>query len=140
MDMNTIIAATAATAAVLSIIISIYYQHKGYRVQFFSECTRRYHEIISMMPKDVENPKAELTPEMYRCISLYFNLISEELYIKKRGYVSKFVWDCWVDGLKANLKKSKYRNVWNQSHNMYYDDFKEFMFRIIAEVEAKNGK
>lgn len=114
-------------AAVGTIIFNQYNENKRHKLQFFTEYTRRYQDIILRMPEDPSDP------QFLKYMQLYFGLCSEEFYLYKKGLIDKNVWDLWVDGMALTMKKRSFKTAWQGHLAQHYndDDFLHFISELI---------
>lgn len=120
-------------AAVVTIIINQYNESKRHKLQFFAEYTRRYQEIILVMPSDEKDPR------FLKYMQLYFDLCSEEFFLNKKGVIDKEVWKLWADGMAFAMRKSLFANAWKGHLAQHYNDndFIHFMSELVRENHNK---
>lgn len=139
----------ATVLAAITIIIVVFWngiQHrqmnKQLRIQteqikhnFFSEYTKRYQEIIWHLPENIyddsfsyEDLDEEKRDTIMRCMRVYFDLCSEELFLHQNKYIDEKVWKEWEDGMDSIFKRPAFRGAWNKISKdpTLYKDFKKF--------------
>lgn len=62
---------------------------------------------------------------------LYFDLCSEEFYLKDKKCLPKDVWEFWLNGMKLEMTKSISRQAWEKHKNNYNEKFKQFFNDLI---------
>ena len=94
----------------------------------FAEYTRRYQEIIVLMPDSVYTGDAKSTdPNVMKFMSLYFDLCSEEFHLRQEGFIPDKVWENWVEGMRLTVKRPIYQTSWTILSQYYNQDFLKFM-------------
>ena len=119
----------ALVFSVISIIIAVRLHHLQQQWNFFTEYTRRYHEIMVHL---YDNNNTHHT-EYYR---LYFDLCSEEYYLHKKNYLPQKVWKMWEDGMKLMAKHQSLETTWRDSRCLYNKQFIQFFEDIIKDSKS----
>lgn len=112
-------------------------------LQTFSEYTRRYLDILDSLPEEARVPDESLDPNELRpaerrklLISLrrYFNLCSEEFYLRKRKRIDAETWRIWESGIQATMRLPTFRNGWTilGPEYAYFAGFHAFMEDVIS--------
>ena len=117
----------------VTIICNQHNESKRHKLQFFAEYTRRYQDIILRMPKDHNDPL------WLNYMQLYFDLCSEEYYLRGKGIIDNDVWDLWVDGMEFAMRKLSFKRAWQGHLAQHYTDnnFIHFMNNLIRKGENK---
>ena len=116
----------ALVFSVISIIIAVRLHHLQQQWNFFTEYTRRYHEIMVHL---YDNNNTHHT-EYYR---LYFDLCSEEYYLHQNKYIPNKVWRSWTDGMRMVMKLQAGKTVWKIASQCYDNEFVTFFNRDIIK-------
>ena len=113
--------------AVVTIIYTQRTANKQYQYQFFAEYTKRYQDLILQMPDDLDISSINCK-DVDKFMRLYFDLCSEEFYLRSKGVIDNKVWELWEDGIRTTMRKPKYKTAWKLLGS-YYDDenFSHFM-------------
>ena len=105
---------------------------KLHKLTIFSEYTKRYNDIMYEMPEEVFSNDVKLTLETHKYARLYFNLCSEEFYLKEHGLVNSEIWDNWADGMATRMKSPTLQKEWEyMREEEYFDNFRNFMDELI---------
>ena len=97
---------------------------------FFTDYTKRYQEIMLHMPEgfftdSVTYEKLDNQSKAY--LRAYFDLCSEEFYLKSTGKIDKDVWENWEQGIDFVFKKKIVLEAWNHFNKVNYKDFSEWI-------------
>ena len=108
-----------------------------YRFQFFAEYTKRYQDLILQMPDNLDTTSIH-SKDVDKFMRLYFDLCSEEYYLRSKGVVDDKVWGLWEDGIRTAMSKQKYKTAWKLL-GTYYDDenFVHFMNNLTRDKIRK---
>ena len=111
---------------------------KQSRFSLFAEYTRRYQDILLQMPRTVYSGefKAE-DMEAMKYMRLYFDLCSEEYWLKQEDMIPDKTWKIWLEGMQATLNRESFKAAWRCISGDYDREFSRF-FRI--EVVEKRGE
>ena len=112
-----ILAAASLAVSIISLVVSLRIDGKRHRTLMFTEYTKRFQEIILHLYSDPQNKSA-----YHR---LYFDLCSEEYYLKSTKQLPNDIWDKWVYGMKLVMKHESLRASW-KVESVNYDNQKEF--------------
>jgi hypothetical protein len=110
----------------------------------FTEYTRRYADAMHHMPFDARRaapPKSlDTVDEEYRksvltAMRRYFNLCSEELYLRKIGRIDKKTWEIWLAGIKDSTKEPYFASSWEFLRPEYggFPEFCSFVDDIVKQ-------
>lgn len=113
-----ILAAASLAVSTISLAVSLRIDGKRHRTLMFTEYTKRFQEIILHLYSDPQNKSA-----YHR---LYFDLCSEEYYLKSTKQLPDNIWNKWVYGLKLMMKNESFRASW-KVESVNYDNQKEFI-------------
>jgi hypothetical protein len=86
-------------------------------VQIYSEYTKRYQEIITRFPEDINDAAFNLTGrsdynQVMRAMRTYFDLCFEEWHLHERKLIRKDIWSVWSGGIKVALSKPAFVQAW----------------------------
>ena len=98
------------------------WQEEERKFLFFSEYTRRYHDIMLHILSKDGNKDAYL--------HLYFDLCSEEYYLHEQGCLPEDVWNMWCDGMRHFMKVFDHQEVWNKKWSQEYNEEFCYFFNI----------
>ena len=111
-------------------------------LQTFSDYTRRYDDILDRLPEEARVPEETLnlddlgTAERRRLLvglRRYFNLCSEEFYLRKRRRIDSETWKIWESGIRATMRLPTFRRAWEiiGPEYGYFEDFQAFMQGVV---------
>ena len=117
-------------------------QTEQIKLDFFSEFTKRYQEILLHFPENVneddfsyeelrdKKPEDTSMRDMtMRYMRIYFDLCSEEFFLHENGHIDDKVWKEWEKGMIVAFNKPAFRTAWNEviKKSGYYRDFMKFV-------------
>jgi len=98
-------------------IVQLWYFRKQNVTQFEDEMSRQYREILQTIPVKALLGK-ELTPNEFEDaqngIYHYLDLSNEEVFLRQNKRVSEETWVSWRDGIKSNLSRRAFAQVWQR--------------------------
>jgi hypothetical protein len=113
------LAAVLATAALVVVTL------RGIRDQLwmttFAEYTRRYSEIMDVLPFEARRPGGSFTlnglqaQERERVLGAmrkYLNLCSEEFYLHAKGRIDRDTWAIWKTGIRDTIRLPCFQGAW----------------------------
>jgi hypothetical protein len=122
---------------------------KQLQLNFFSEYTRRYQEITLNLPESINEDDFDygsLAPDVkdktMRYMRAYFDLCSEEYFLKRKGHIDKDTWQEWETGMKFAFSKSAFQQAWEmlQLDTIYYGEFSKLVNESIGITHNKSSK
>lgn len=117
---------------------------KQQQLKFFSEYTKRYQEIILNLPATIHRDDfdyASLSPEAkdkaLTYLRAYFDLCSEEYFLKRKQHIDDDTWKEWRMGMEHAFSKPAFREAWRalQLEGIYYQEFTKFVAEISQKVD-----
>jgi hypothetical protein len=134
--------ATLITAAALYVTVNSF--KKQLQLQFFSDYTKRYQEIILNLPEsineksfDINKLDKEIKDKTLRYMRAYFDLCSEEYFLWKNGHIDDSAWQEWKSGIRFAFTKPAFKQAWEilRKDTIYYGDFT----RLVGEFESEQS-
>jgi len=122
------------TAVALFVTISNF--RKQLQLNFFADYTRRYQEIILNFPEsinkdsfDIDSLPSDVRDKTLRYMRAYFDLCSEEYYLKRKNNIDNDTWDEWKTGMQFAFSKSAFIQAWKilRLDSIYYGEFTKFV-------------
>lgn len=123
--------------AVATLVYSLYQDRKQRQLQFFSEYTRRYQDILLNMPDEVFEGRAKAEGRVLKYMRLYFDLCSEEYHLWKQGNVPDDVWKLWKEGMQITVKQTVYSHSWKFLAVHYSQEFCSFFNHEIINYQIE---
>ena len=140
---------------IVSIIIVWWFSYKQLReiknqtwVSIYSDYTRRYSEITSKFPENINEEEfviksgTEGYNNLMRAMRLYFDLCYEE-YSLFNNYkkIDEELWENWKEGMEAALSKKAFKDAWNiiNKDTVNSDSFDKFIQNIIDKKSVKGS-
>jgi len=109
-----------------------------HQLNLFSEFTKRYHELEQTLPNCffndcVESNKYDCDDQIKikRYMLQYFDLCSEELFMRQKHFVNDETMELWKRGMKTKFMNNSFRAFWEQNKLIYTADFRYFINKII---------
>jgi hypothetical protein len=80
---------------------------------------QQYRKLIMDIPVDalIGQPITNRNEELREIIYNYLDLCNEQTYLRQGKRISKSRWKEWNDGIKDNLSKPAFKEVWNEIKN-----------------------
>lgn len=109
----------------------------------FAEYTRRYNELIEVLPFDAARPsgsvrlqtlQAEEKERLMKCMRQYFNLCWEEMHLVKGGQIDQKTWDIWAAGIRDTLRAPFFKEAWIALRPEY--TYGEYARAFIAMIDG----
>ena len=141
----------ALLVALFALLVSIFFNRKQLkifndqlRLNFFSDYTKRYQEIVLNFPEDINRPvfdyeklSVEVRNKTLRYMRVYFDLCSEELHLWKNGNIESDTWENWQEGIEFAFSKKAFRDAWKiiRLDTKYYPDFSKWVTEITSKYE-----
>jgi hypothetical protein len=140
MNITEIISLTAVVVAILALGWQIRTSNKQSKMQTFLTYTERYQEIVLNLPIgmesedfSIENFDEKTQEKILKWLRAYFDLCSEEYYLKNNRLIDKEAWRLWESGMKDSLKKPAFIQSWRiiQTNKYFHKDFAGYIEGII---------
>jgi hypothetical protein len=127
----------------LAIYLSLRSVRNQLWLQTFTEFTRRYNELVAELPAAARDPARELRYDevepdvqtnLKRFARGYFNLCSEEHYLRARKRIDADTWQIWCIGIDDMLHLRWLRDLWEQFDREYrgYVPFHDFFQQRVS--------
>lgn len=119
-----------------ALIVAIHHFKKQLNLNFFSDYTKRYQEIILNFPEGINREDFKISEQAedvrdrtLRYMRAYFDLCSEEYFLSRKGNIDKETWDEWETGIKFAFSKPAFREAWRTLNldTIYYGKFSEYV-------------
>jgi hypothetical protein len=114
-------------AAILIFVINFREQRKISQLNFFAQYTKRYQKIILHLPGDLDNVTILDDEQNKRYLRVYFDLCSEEYFLKTAKHIPPEVWEEWKEGMRAVFRKKAISTYWQEMEKSSYKNFNEFV-------------
>lgn len=115
---------------------------KQLQLNFFSEYTRRYQEITLNFPEsineenfDYDSLSTEVKDKTLRYMRAYFDLCSEEYFLKRKSNIDNETWLEWKTGMEFAFSKSAFQQAWEilKLDTIYYGEFSKLVNKTILK-------
>lgn len=137
-----------AVAAVVVALLALWYQvlqsNRQARLQNFLTYSQRYQEILVHLPTkmeardfDLEELDEEKKEEVLRWLRAYFDLCSEQFYLKGKRLVEPDFWRLWEGGIVDSLRKPGYVQGWKiiQRDQYFSAEFSSLIEDLITRAQ-----
>ncbi len=139
---------TAVLVAALAIVVSMQHVRDQLRTFIFLVYTDRYRRVMAGVPPEARVPAlnrrltdlpANDREQLISAFRDYFNMCSEEMWLKSNGRVDSDTWKVWRAGMKDVLRSPMVRDVWHELNGeyAYFHRFARFMDGLMSEVERE---
>jgi hypothetical protein len=132
----------------IALLFTVRSFQKQLQLNFFSEYTKRYQEITLNFPEsineddfDFDSLDKDQRDKTLRYMRAYFDLCSEEYFLKRRKNIDQATWDEWETGMKFSFSKTAFLKAWKmlQLDTIYYGDFTKFVDETITQTRNKSN-
>ncbi|MEA3342714.1 MAG: hypothetical protein U9Q92_00975 [archaeon] len=117
-------------------------QSEQIKLNFFSEYTQRYQEIILNFPENINEISFSYSKldektrnKTMRYMRVYFDLCSEEFFLHQKKHIDDTVWKEWEEGMKISFKKDAFKKAWREiiKNSGFYNEFKVFVESLMND-------
>ena len=123
------ILAAIATVVGIPIVLFQLYLHSCQSVSTFEDqLTHEYRQIAAKIPvmaflgQDFEPEKyTDVREQIYN----YLDLSNEQVFLRQMGRISTKTWTYWRDGIKSNLDRKLFAQVWSDIKTYDNKQFQE---------------
>jgi len=131
----------AFAGAIAGLIWNALEARRATRLQMFTEYTRRYQEIMLMIPLSAFGEEYDFAAleereraETLAAMRAFFDMCSEELFLNKKGKLEPAVWRYWRNGMTDLLRHPAFKVAWEliRQGKYYHRDFEAFIEEIKA--------
>jgi hypothetical protein len=144
---SELLIALAAALSAAAALITIFVLLKGVRDQLwivtFAVYTGRYMDAMERLPSEARRPggnfRLDSLPASDRQGALegmrrYFNLCSEEFYLRSKRKIDRHTWDIWEAGIPDTIRLPCFRETWPELRVEYsfYEEFTSFIDSLAA--------
>ena len=138
----------AVVVSAIAVVVSLRGVNDQLRTATFLAYTERYSTIMGRLPYEARRPSSgyrlESAPHEERIAVLgvfrdYFNLCSEELWLRSIGRIDRRTWAIWVEGMGQVTLFPAFREAWKELSEEYepYTPFKKFMNELVDRQSSK---
>lgn len=122
---------------------------KQLQLNFFSEYTKRYQEITLNFPEsinrddfDYHSLEQTVRDKTLRYMRAYFDLCSEEYFLKRKKHIDDETWKEWKTGMEFAFSKTAFREAWKllQLDTIYYGEFTKFVSECMPQPCNQSGQ
>jgi len=127
----------------LAVVVAVRGVRDQLWLQTFSEYTRRYSEIVKVLPSESRDPEGAFDVKqlstadrgvLENAARAYINLCSEEFYLHGRGLIDKETWRIWRLSMEDVFRLPWLRQTWLsvREEYRYYPEFRDFLSDCIV--------
>ena len=127
-DWVSAIANCVMAIGVALVLWQIWLTKKQATTAFEDSMAKEYRELAVKLPtkallgQDLNDDEyADAMDELFH----YIDLTNEEVFLRKRGRVSRKTWTYWLDGIKSNLSRPTFKRAWEEIKVRNSDSFNE---------------
>jgi len=126
--------------------IALFFTVKSFKRQlqlnFFAEYTKRYQDIMLNFPEsineegfDYDELSDEVRSKTLRYMRAYFDLCSEEYFLRREDNIDSETWREWETGMQFAFSKTAFQEAWEklQLDTIYYGEFCRFVNNAILK-------
>ena len=107
----------ATVVSIGAVVYQLWQSRRHARTAFEDNLAREYRDIISKLPvaallgeKLTPEQDTDSLPYFYR----YIDLCNEQVFLRKKGRISRDTWSNWCSGIRGNLGRSAFTRAWRQ--------------------------
>ena len=115
-SLATAIGVCIAACGVCIAAWQIWESEKLHQTSFEDGLDQQYRKLAMDIPVDalIGKPINDKKEKLREIIYNYLDLCNEQTYLRRKKRVSKDRWKKWNDGIKDNLSKPAFKEVWNE--------------------------
>jgi hypothetical protein len=141
----------AVVVAAIAIAVSMVHVRDQLRTFVFLEYTKRFNETMGRLPSAARKPgspfhlaslPADDRLEVVAVFRDYFNMCSEEMWLKSAGRIDSGTWNIWREGMKDAARTPAFSEAWTElaDEYRYYLKFRKFIDTLVAEVAKERSR
>ena len=120
----------------VALLVTIRNFRKQLQLSFFADYTKRYQDIILNLPESIheecfrfDSLSKDEREKTLRYMRAYFDLCSEEYFLKRQKKLDDAIWNEWKTGMQFAFSKSAFRQAWKilRLDKIYYGEFTKFV-------------
>ncbi|MFI0404328.1 hypothetical protein [Actinomadura sp. 3N508] len=116
------IASIAATVTAVGVFLAVVglRQSQRQRIRVFEDFyVKRYWDIMDHFSLDILYGRATspLSENDGKAIFAYLLLCEDELDLRESGWISDATWRIWADGMRTQLGRSPFKDIWQEIAN-----------------------
>src|SRR3989304_7289824 len=115
-DLNTI-ASIATAVGVIIAAWQLWESRQLAQTTFEDSLDKQYRSLVMQIPVDVLIGKPvldEKKQEVREIIYNYLDLCNEQAYLRKKKRIRKARWNDWSEGIRDNISKPAFKEVWEE--------------------------
>ncbi len=93
---------------------------------FEDQLDQQYRELMKEIPVSLligERIHPDEYYEVRELIYNYFDLSNEQAFLYSRGRIGKRTWQSWLEGIRANMSKPAFTQIWFELEEVSPDTF-----------------
>lgn len=141
----------AVIVAAIAIVVSMILVRDQLRTFVFLEYTKRFNQTMGKLPSAARKPGSPFhiaslpgddQLEVVAVFRDYFNMCSEEMWLKSSGRIDSGTWNIWSEGMKDAARTPAFSEAWAElaDEYRYYPKFRKFIDTLIAEVANEQSR
>lgn len=132
----------------ISIVVIFIVYNGQVKWDMFTYYTQRYNQIMEKIPyyvfytnKNLNMLTQEEKDNLMPIFKAYFDLYSEEFYVKDKKSIDIKVWDLWREGMKTNLRREIFKSAFIELKKTigFYEAFEKHIETLINENDIELG-
>ena len=118
MILDTVVSLATAIGVFIA-VWQISESRKLAQTSFENGLNQEYRELVRNIPIDalIGKPINDKKDELREIIYNYLDLCNEQTYLRQKKRISENRWKDWNDGMRDNLSKPAFKEVWDEIKN-----------------------
>jgi len=105
----------SAAGGVIAYAFHLYMDQRTKQLQIFNRYSEKYSEIMATLARNGSFTREfdhESSTDREYAMRLFF-LLSEEMYLSRRGLIKQEVWEIWASGIEKMMDKRFFQGAWS---------------------------
>lgn len=123
----TAVGSIGTAIAVIVAAIQIRYATRQEKTEFEDSLAKEYRELLGQLSRSIllqDTVTDRDTNEKFVILYRYLDLSNEQVLLREKGRITKVTWNDWCAGIRSNLEKDGFKDVWNSVKGKSFDDLK----------------
>jgi hypothetical protein len=132
-------AVASGITALFAVVIQLRAFNKQLTIQIYSDYTKRYQEIVLLLPEDIFEagfvlPRRPNDNQIVNAMRIYFDLCFEEWHLHKRKLIREDIWTIWHQGIRTALSRPAFVQAWPiiKNSSEFGEEFEAFIDKNLA--------
>lgn len=141
-EIVSLIANIATAIGVILAAIQLWLAGRQSVVEFEDSMNKEYRDLIKELPTTIilGGDLSEFELDNYLNVFYrYIDLTNEQIYLRKKGRITKTTWKSWEEGIRINLSIFGFQMAWCHIRRLNGDRFNE-LEKLLSEQSPSDPK